>query len=416
MNDRPCRFAILASHPIQYFTPLYRRLAARPGLSVDVMYYRDFGVRPRFDRQFGRAIQWDTDQLSGYRHRFLWNASPIKDTFNPLHALNPGAFVRLLRGYDAVWLNGYTYPSNWLALAAATVRGTRVLLRSELRPDMRGRTDRAAALRDRIVRWWVRRADALLYIGHLNREAYLAYGARPEQLFPAPYSIDVDLLRAAGRESPATKQLWRREFGLPHDLPLVLFAGKLTERKHPEALLHAIRTDAMRGVPAHLVYAGSGPLEADLRALAADAGITNISMLGFVNQSVLPRLYALADVFVFPSENEPYGLALNEAMAAGAAPVATTDVGAAADLIAEGVSGFLFPPRDWIALGQSIARLLGDPALRARVAAAAVERASASSFDATVDGIIAALSSLGVYHGARRDPYASAAPVRPHLG
>jgi len=416
VNDRPCRLAILASHPIQYFTPLYRRLAARPGLSVDVMFYRDFGVRPRFDRQFGRAIQWDTDQLSGYRHRFLWNASPIKDTFNPLHALNPGAFMRLLGGYDAVWLNGYTYPSNWLALAAATLRGTRVLLRSELRADMQSRVGGATGLRDRIVRWWVRRADALLYIGRLNRDAYLAYGARPEQLFLAPYSVDVDLLRAAGQESPAMKQSWRREFGLPDDVPLVLFAGKLTERKHPEGLLHAVRTDAMKGVPAHLVYAGSGPLEGDLRALAADSGIANISMLGFVNQSALPRLYALADVFVFPSENEPYGLALNEAMAAGAAPVATTDVGAAADLITEGVSGFLFPPRNWIALGQSIARLLGDPALRARVAAAAVERASASSFDATVDGIMAALSALGVYHSAVRDSYRVTGPARPHPG
>ena len=416
MNDRPCRLAILASHPIQYFTPLYRRLAARPGLSVDVMFYRDFGVRPRFDRQFGRAIQWDTDQLSGYRHRFLWNASPIKDTFNPLHALNPGAFIRLLRGYDAVWLNGYTYPSNWLALAAATLRGTRVLLRSELRADRQSRAGGAAALRDRIVRWWVRRADALLYIGRLNRDAYLAYGARPEQLFLAPYSVDVDLLRAAARESPATKQSWRREFGLPHDVPLVLFAGKLTERKHPEALLHAVRTDAMKGVPAHLVYAGSGPLEGDVRALAADSGITNISMLGFVNQSALPRLYALADVFVFPSENEPYGLALNEAMAAGAAPVVSTDVGATADLITEGVSGFLFPPRDWAALGQSIARLLGDRELRARISASAIERASAASFDATVDGILAALSALGVYHGAARDSYRVAGPARPHLG
>jgi glycosyltransferase involved in cell wall biosynthesis len=415
VNDRPCRLAILASHPIQYFTPLYRRLAARPGLSVDVMYYRDFGVRPRFDRQFGRKIQWDTDQLSGYRHRFLWNASPITDTFNPLHALNPGAFVRLLRGYDAVWLNGYTYPSNWLALAAAALRGTRVLLRSELRADMRNREGGAAALRDRIVRWWVRRADALLYIGRLNRDAYLVYGARPNQLFPAPYSVDVDLLRAASRESPATKQSWRREFGLPQDRPLILFAGKLTERKHPEALLHAIRTDAMKGVPVHLVYAGSGPLEANLHAMAADAGITNVSMLGFVNQSALPRLYALADIFVFPSENEPYGLALNEAMAAGAAPVATTEIGAAADLITDGVSGFLFPARDWTALGQSIARLLGDAVLRARVANAAVERASAASFDATVEGIISALSALGVYHGTMHNSYTSAAPYD-HIG
>ena len=94
-------------------------MAARPEIDLEVFFCRDFGVRPRYDKQFAQTVQWDTDQLSGYRSRFLLNVSPITDTFNPLHAINPGAFMHMLRGFDAVWMNGYMYPSNWLAAAAA---------------------------------------------------------------------------------------------------------------------------------------------------------------------------------------------------------------------------------------------------------------------------------------------------------
>jgi glycosyltransferase involved in cell wall biosynthesis len=396
MIGRPARVAVLASHPIQYFTPLYRRLAARPGLAIDVMYYRKFGVTPTFDRQFARTIEWDTDQLSGYSYRFLRNISPIRDTFNPLHAINPGAFVHLLRGYDAVWVNGYAYPSNWFALAAATLRDIPILFRSDMRLGLRGGAQWYDSIRDRIVRGWVQRANALLYVGTMNRDAYVAYGARPEQLFFAPYSVDVDVHRAAAGASPATKDAWRDELGLPRNVPIVLFAGKLTGRKHPEALIHACRIDAMRDRTLHLVFAGSGPEEGALRAAARETGMTNVSFLGFVNQSVLPRVYALADVFVLAAEGEPWGLALNEAMAAGAAPVVTTDVGAAADLIVEGETGYVVRPGDWDAVGARIARLLQDGELRRSVATAAMQRSSAYNFDATVDGIVSALAALGV--------------------
>lgn len=397
MTGRTCRLAVLASHPIQYFTPLYRRLAARQGLRVEVMYYRNFGVTPTFDRQFGRAIEWDTDQLSGYSYRFLRNISPIRDTFNPLHAINPAAFLRLLRGYDAVWVNGYTYPSNWFAVAAAAVRHMPVLFRSDMRLGLRAERRWYDPVRDRIVQWWVRRADALLYVGRMNREAYLAYGARPDQLFFTPFSVDVDAHTTAGRAPRDTKNAWRDAFGIPRHVPVVLFAGKLTGRKHPEALIHACRVDAMRDARVHIVFAGSGPEEDALRASAREAGMTNVSFLGFVNQRTLPRVYALADIFVLPADAEPWGLALNEAMAAGAAPIVTAEVGAAADLITDGETGYVVRPRDWKTLGERLARLVHDEKLRAHIATAAMHRASRYNFDATVDGVVSALAALGLH-------------------
>ncbi|HEX5179671.1 MAG TPA: glycosyltransferase family 4 protein [Gemmatimonadaceae bacterium] len=388
-----CRLAILASHPIQYFTPVYRRLASVPGLEVEVWYCRDFGARPRYDQQFDRVVKWDVDQLDGYSHRFLFNASPISNTFNPLHAINPGAFWRMFGRFDALWVNGYLYPSNYLAAIAAKASRARVLMRSELRADMRRDSKVPQSLRDAIIRRWIAMSDALLYIGCRNREAYLAYGADDSKLFFTPYSVDVDELAAAGARRADCGTL-RRQWGVPEDRIVLLFVGKLTPRKHPEAMLH-LAAECGRNV--QIVLVGSGPLEQQLHAEVARIGLTNVSFLGFVNQRRLPEVYALADVFVMPSENEPWGLVLNEAMAAGLPPVVCADVGASADLIREGETGFTFANGDWSAMTALVRQLVTNPKARAIVGAAARTVSHRYSYRATASGVVDALTSLGVY-------------------
>lgn len=392
-NEASCRLAILASHPIQYFTPVYRRLASAPGLDVEVFFCRDFGARPRYDQQFDRVVQWDVDQLGGYSHRFLFNASPISNTFNPLHAINPGAFSRMLGGFDALWVNGYLYPSNYLAAIGASISRTRVLMRSELRADLIRNASVRQTIRDAVIRQWVARSDALLYIGRRNREAYLRFGADESKLFFTPYSVDVEGIAATVARS-ADRAALRHEWGIPPTDAVLLFVGKLTPRKHPEAMLR-LAAECGRGV--HVVLVGSGPLEQQLRAEVARTGLSNVSFLGFVNQRRIAEVYALADVFVMPSENEPWGLVLNEAMAAGVAPVVCSEVGASADLIQEGKTGFTFSNGDWNAMTMLVRQLVSNIESRSAVGAAARVMSNRYSYAATAAGVIDALTSLGVY-------------------
>jgi glycosyltransferase involved in cell wall biosynthesis len=392
---RECRLIVVASHPIQYFTPIYRQLAEVPGLNLEVLFCRDFGIAPRYDRGFGQTIRWDTDQLSGYSYRFLRNISPLTTTSSPMHAINPGAFSKVLAGCDAVWVNGFAYPTNWFAAAAAKLRGVRLLYASDMRLDQRRPRHPAQGLRDRMIRGWIRHTDALLYIGEANREAYVAYGARDEQLHYAPFSVDVERLSAA-RLGADEKRAARKKWGLDPDALVVLAAGKLTERKHPEALLEVC--EAARGqVRLQAVFAGSGPLEASLREECARRGLSNVAFLGFVNQASLPEVYALADIFIMPSEREPWGLALNEAMAAGLAPVASDEVGAVRDLIRPGETGYVFRSGNWDELSQHVLRLARDGALRAQIQSRAHERSCQFSYAASAAGIVSALRALGVY-------------------
>lgn len=393
MSTATCRLAILASHPIQYFTPVYRRLARVPGLDIEVWYCRDFGARPRYDQQFDRVVQWDVDQLSGYEHRFLFNASPISNTFNPLHAINPSALPRMFGGFDALWVNGYLYPSNYLAAIGAKLSRTRVLMRSELRADARRDPGARQSIRDTVIRRWVAMSDALLYIGRRNREAYLAYGADEGKLFFTPYSVDVDEITATV-DGTSDRGALRQRWGIPRERTVLLFVGKLTPRKHPEAML---RLAVECGENVHVVLVGSGPLDRQLRAEAERASLSNVSFLGFVNQSRIAEVYSLADVFVMPSEDEPWGLVLNEAMAAGVAPVVCSDVGATADLIQEGETGFTFPNGDWKAMTTSVRRLVADTRARAVIGMAARAISNRYSYAATAKGVVDALTSLGVY-------------------
>lgn len=392
---RKCRLAVLASHPIQYFTPIYKRLARHPAIELEVMFYRDFGVRAQFDKQFGQAIVWDTDQLNGFAHRFLWNLSPINDTFNPLHAVNPGAFGRLLSGYDAVWLNGYMYPSNWLAALASRLTRTALLFRSELRLTPDRDASWSDSIRARVIRQWVRRSDALLYIGDENRRAYVHFGADPAKLFFSPYSADRDTITEARRQALTDLASARRRWGVPDDKIVVLFVGKLTPRKHPEVVLNIASDPAFRK-RVHVVIAGSGPLEEELRQRTREEQLDNVTFLGFVNQSALPDVYAIADVFLLPSEREPWGIVLNEAMTAGAVPVVSSAVGAAADLVTPGRTGLLFPSLDWPAMRAAVGRLVDDGQLRSQLSAGAVERVGAYGHDNAARGVVQALAALGL--------------------
>ncbi|MEX2454894.1 MAG: glycosyltransferase family 4 protein, partial [Rhodospirillaceae bacterium] len=141
----------------------------------------------------------------------------------------------------------------------------------------------------------------------------------------------------------------------------------------------------------YLLIAGDGELRAELEALAADAPEGSVRFLGFRGQTELPPLYDICDVFVLPSDTEPWGLVTNEAMNAGRPVIATTEVGAARDLVADGDNGFVVQPGDIDALSGALLKLFSDPELRARMGRRSLEIVGAWSFREDVEGLREAL-------------------------
>jgi glycosyltransferase involved in cell wall biosynthesis len=387
----PIRLAYLVTHPIQYQAPLLARVAADPDIDLTVFFCSDVSVRPFVDPGFKREIAWDTPLLDGYRHELL----PALGGRTRITALRPwsyGLTRRLRRGrFDALWVHGYARLPHLLAMANAKRLGLKVLLRDEPWAASRARGALKGVVKDAFFAGLRPLVDAVLAIGSRNRDYMLSYGFAPERCFLMPYAVDNALFADRAAAAAGTRQQLRRELDLAPDRPVILFAGKLQERKRPHDLLAAYRRLTGARDP-YLVFAGDGELAAPLAAQAA--GMEGVRFAGFRNQSELPRFYDLCDVFVLPSRHEPWGLVVNEAMCAGRAIVASDEVGAAADLVRDGENGFVFPAGNVEALAAALTRVLADAEATRRMGARSREIIERWSFAEDLAGLKAALAAV----------------------
>lgn len=393
MSRKPIRLAYFVTHPIQYQAPLLRKIAADPAIDLTVFFATDYSLRTHFDPGFGREIAWDIDLLDGYHHEFL----PIigdGSKLSPLQPFNYGIVWRLLRGrFDAVWCHSYARLPHLTALVAGRLLGMKVFLRDEASFVSSNPTGARRILKSCFLSVMRLVLSGNLTIGTKNREFYDAKGFAPDRLFRMPYAVDNEWFVARIAEAAAERETFRAGLGLEPGRPIALFAAKLQPRKRAQDLIQAFKKivdDPAAGRP-YLLIAGDGELRDDLRALAADAPEGSIHFLGFRGQTELPPLYELTDVFVLPSNTEPWGLVMNEAMNAGRPVIATTEVGSAHDLVRDGENGFIIEPGDIDALSNHLLTLFSDSDLRTRMGAKSLELIENWNFDADVEGLRDAL-------------------------
>jgi glycosyltransferase involved in cell wall biosynthesis len=157
----------------------------------------------------------------------------------------------------------------------------------------------------------------------------------------------------------------------------ILCVGRLVAAKGQYVLVEAARRLAAERRDFRVTIVGAGPQEQGLRAAIGEAGLArHVTMAGALNQDEVRHLYGEADAFVLPSFAEGIPVVLMEAMASGV-PCVTTRITGIPELIRSDDEGLLVAPSDAEALAAAIARLIDDPALRRRIAAAARRRVDA---------------------------------------
>lgn len=384
------KLAIISTHPIQYYAPVFRELARSADLTPRVFFtWSQTASGAVFDPGFGTSFEWDVPLRDGYDHVFVPNAAadPKPSHFRGIR--NP-SLIREITGWgaDAVLIYGWNLHSHLRAMRhfkgriPVLFRGDSTLL------DSSGRIRRFA--RAVCLRWVYSHVDVVISVGQNNRDYYLWSGVPPEHIAFAPHSVDTErfLDPRGGHEERAHR--WREELGIPREAPAIVYAAKFLAKKDPMLLLDAfisLRPEA------HLILVGSGELESALRARACD--LPNIHFLPFQNQGDMPAVYRVGDIYALPSRGpgETWGLALNEAMASGRAVIAGSRVGGARDLIEPGVTGWVFESanredlarilRDALSLGREGLRRMGAEA-RSRSAAWSTEAAAASIASAVI--------------------------------
>jgi glycosyltransferase involved in cell wall biosynthesis len=382
------RLGIFVTHPIQYFAPLWRLLAATPGLDLTVHFFSDHSVRGGVDTGFGVNVAWDVPLLDGYRHEFV---SRQVDLTRPRSVGLTGARQRIThRRFDVVMIHGYTHRFEVQVVRAARAASVRTLIRGEFSdvPRMGGRARFQRLARDLYLRWFYGHVDTFCYIGEEARRHLRRLGVPQTRLFFAPYSVDTALFEAQRQAWPRAAA--RQALGVADDEVVLLFSGKLIPRKAPLLLLEAVRR-LQRSERVVVQIVGDGELRDRVMAAGQRVLGDRLRIAGFVNQSRLGCYYGAADIFVLPSHYETWGLVVNEAMQFGLPAVVSSAVGCHRDLVLEGRTGMIFAQGNPDALAACLQRFIDDPALAPRLGAEARRHVAGYSTAATAAGVLCAL-------------------------
>lgn len=359
------RLAVLTTHPIQYNAPVFKLLTTRGNILLKVFYsWGEASSKSKYDPGFGRTILWDIPLEEGYEYEFLENISsdPGSSHFNGID--NPYMIATIEKWKpDCILIFGWSFKSHLKALRyfkhkiPVFFRGDSTLLDEPIGFSIK------KIVRRLWLTWVYWHVDIVLFTGQANRHYFEKHGLSKDQLIYCPHAIDNDRFEEPKALYETEAALLRKNFNIPPEDVVFLFAGKLERKKNVQLLLEAFSSLQLNN--SHLFVVGNGVLENVLKAKFSDH--KNIHFLDFQNQKTMPVIYRIGDVFVLPSQGpgETWGLAANEAMASGCVVVMSDKCGGAPDLIIEHKNGYVFKSGDAVALAEKIVRLTKEKSLLA---------------------------------------------------
>jgi len=339
------RLAIITTHPIQYNAPIFKLLEFRNIITLKVFYTWGKDVlKEKFDPGFNRDIEWDIPLLEGYEFEFVENIS-VKKGSHHYNGINNPNLIRQIQNYSpsAILIYGWAFKSHLNSIRyfhnriPVLFRGDSHLL------DESGLVK--SFLRNIFLRWVYSHIDFALYVGKNNADYFMKAGLKTNELIYAPHAIDNNRFACDDDVCVQKAKKMKQQLNIPVQSFVFLFAGKLELKKDPETLIHAF-LNAQTTEDVFLVIVGNGPLEDSLKKLGNSS--QKVKFMGFQNQTDMPSVYRMADVFVLPSKGpgETWGLAVNEAMAAGVPVIVSNKCGGAYDLIDQSRNGFIFEAGD----------------------------------------------------------------------
>ena len=228
----------------------------------------------------------------------------------------------------------------------------------------------------RYLRWFYGQAHRVLCPSRIYEEAVHRHGVTQTGLWSR--GVDPAVFSPAYRSDA-----YRAEFGLGPDDLLVTYIGRIAREKNLGMLLEAWETLAPERAGAKLVLVGRGPLEDEIRRRE----IPGVFVSGLLQGEELSTAYASADIFAFPSATETFGNSLLEAMASGL-PSLVAASGGVLEFATHGGNAWLVEPDSTAAITEALRRLLGDAALRRRLAAGALATAEARDWDTVYDQLL----------------------------
>ena len=204
--------------------------------------------------------------------------------------------------------------------------------------------------------------DAVCCNGSLSAEYVESLGVPNEKIITGTMAADSHFLKEqCERISVEARKTMKKKLQLSS--PIFLYVGQLIERK---GLIHLLKAwnglyETNAGITASLLIVGDGPERGRLESFARDAGLDNVFFAGLIDYDEIAMYYAIADIFIMPTLEDNWSLAVPEAMACGLPILSSKYNGCWPELVREGVNGFIFDPLNLHEFTQYIKYLIEHP-------------------------------------------------------
>jgi len=334
------KISFLLTHPIQYFSPLFLEIEKSNFSQFNVIYCEDT-THGYYDHEFAKTINWDLDLLNGYKYTFLRN-----DIISGLFKRCNFSIINYLYSNkpDILIIHGWSYPTSLIAIITAKVLGIKIWLRAEtpyIHEIKIGKLKKF--LKHTIFKYFFFKLfDKFLFIGIQNKLFYNYYGVIEENKFIyTPYSVNNKLLQNLESNLKPNKLIFKEDLKINPNNFIILFSGKLIQKKRPLDLLMAFEKANIKN--STLIFLGDGNLKSSLEKYVNENTINNVKFVGFKNQSEIAKYYTIADLFVLPSGiGETWGLVVNEALNFSLPIIVSNLVGCNSDLVVNNQNGFVY--------------------------------------------------------------------------
>lgn len=339
------KLGFLVSHPTQFEAPFFQYISETFGKGLVRVYYFDWAEMKYSDPELGHEVDttWGIDLLSDYKWKNIkrWK----------LHQVN-----EISKDHSYMIINGYTHMISIYLLIIRKLSGRQtglrldtVLWNNKLWYKQVYKYILLTTLRLFVDRFWVTGKLSCEYVEH--------FGVPASRITLFPYVVNNEWFRTESKVSHLFKDNRLTELNINKDQKIILCITKLIERESPIDLFQAMKL--LKNEKYTLIVIGDGSQKKQLEEFVIENGLKkHIRFVGYIKYKELPGWYAIADLFVHTSINEPWGVSVQEAMACGLPVIASNFVGAGFDLIQEKKNGFQYKNGDIFDLAQKIKKVL----------------------------------------------------------
>ena len=294
--------ALVISHPIQHFCPMYASWATIKGIDLKVFFGSNLGAVKYIDPNFKKEIQWNNLYLDEFNHDFLNGDKTLQSEPNSdVDALNLGEKLNDFAP-DLLVLYGYTQNLSKRARKWALQNRVKIGYISDAEHRQK-RPLWKEVIKLPYLYYFFKNVDYFLSVGDANEAYYRFYGVPQKKIKRMHFSIDIRSYDKAFEQKETLRNNLRNQYNIKSNEIVISVVGKLVEWKSQDHLIRLLN-ELEKSYPQkkfHLLIAGSGPMEEKWKVFATKVKQNEVHFLGFINPIGLPQIYAASDVYLHPA-------------------------------------------------------------------------------------------------------------------